>query len=102
MNNIEQVVQHARSRFDHSASRRVLKEKYQAKMLFAHNNGLWKTGPELISLLSACTDDEVVLLDVYDTPIKINVSTFKNLVMQHWQEQMNAWLQEYEMSRKNR
>ena len=30
------LVAHARARFDHAAARRVLKEKYEARMVFAY------------------------------------------------------------------
>ena len=35
----EALVAHARARFDHAAARRVLKEKYEAKLVFAHAGG---------------------------------------------------------------
>ena len=39
------LVAHARARFDHAAARRVLKEKYEAKMVFAYGGGMWRAGP---------------------------------------------------------
>jgi hypothetical protein len=99
----EQLVTHSRARFDHAAARRVLKEKYQAKMLFAYNGGMWCAGPELLTLLQALpVDDDVVLLDLYETPIKINPNELRYLALDRWQEQMNAWLTEYEEINKNR
>ena len=100
--NTENIVAHARSRFDHAAARRVLKEKYQAKLTFAHAGGLWQAGPELLAALSACTGPTSVLLDLYDTPVKVVANEFRDLVRSHWQEQMNAWLVEYEAQTKNR
>ena len=44
------LVAHARARFDHVAAKRLLKEKYQARMVFGHAGGLWKAGPELLTL----------------------------------------------------
>jgi hypothetical protein len=37
----DQLISHARGRFDHAVAKRVLKEKYQAKMIFAHAGGMW-------------------------------------------------------------
>ena len=42
--NTENIVAHARARFDHEAAKRVLKEKYQAKMLFAYRGGMFRAG----------------------------------------------------------
>ena len=94
------LVAQARSRFDHAAARRVLKEKYEAKMIFAHAGGMFKSTPEMITFLSLYTGDEIVLLDLYDNPIKVNADHLKDEMQQIWHEQMNAWLIEHaELSR---
>ena len=100
--NTDNLLAHARARFDHVAARRVLKEKYEAKMLFAHAGGMWRAGPELISLLHACPEEQVVLLDLYETPVKVNITDLQLLAHSHWQEQMNAWFVEYEQLNKKR
>jgi hypothetical protein len=92
----DHLIAHGRARFEHAAARRLLKERYQAKMLFAHAGGMWQAGPELQSLLLACPDEQAVILDLYETPTKINVKELMSVSQQHWQEQMNAWLLEYQ------
>ena len=98
----ENLVTHARARFDHATSKRTLKEKYQGKLTFAHAGGLWLAGPELLATLAACTGPFSVVLDLYDTPVKRVPNEFRDLIRGHWQEQMNAWLVEYEELNKNR
>lgn len=98
----ENIVAQARARFDHEAAKRVLKEKYQAKLTFAHNGGLWLAGPELLATLAACAGPSSVLLDLYNTPVRVVPNEFRDLVRCHWQEQMNAWLVEFEEQIKNR
>jgi len=100
--NTDNLLAHARARFDHAAARRVLKEKYEARMLFAHAGGMWRAGPALITLLHACPEEQVVLLDLYETPIKVNIVDLQLLAHSHWQEQMNAWLVEHEQLNKKR
>jgi hypothetical protein len=101
--NTDELIAHSRARFDHAVARRVLKEKYQAKMTFAYAGGLWCAGPELLCLLAACTDRScAVILDLYETPIQINVDELELAAAQRWQEQMNAWLVEYTEINKNR
>jgi hypothetical protein len=101
--NTEELVAHGRSRFDHAAAKRVLKEKYQAKLIFAYNGGMWLAGPELLSTLNCCVmDKDVVILDMYENPVLINTKELWNLAAERWQEQMNAWLVEYEQLNKNR
>jgi len=100
--NTDELVAYGRSRFEHAAARRTLKEKYQAKLTFAHAGGMWLAGPELLSPLAACTSPDSVVLDLYDTPVKVQTREFRDQVRSHWQEQMNAWLVEYEELNKNR
>ena len=100
--NTEQLIAHGRARFDHVAAKRLLKEKYQAKMTFAYAGGMWCAGPELLTLLKACPEESAVLLDLYETPVRVDVLDLEFAVQQRWQEQMNAWLNEYEELNKNR
>jgi len=101
----EKLIAHARARFDHAAARRTLKEKYQGKMTFAHAGGMWRAGPELINLLTASLEhgqQGLVLLDLYETPVMVDYKELLKLAKERWQEQMNAWLAEYEELNKNR
>jgi len=99
----DNLIAHGRARFDHAAARRVLREKYQAKFTFAYRGGMWNAGPELLTILNCCTmNKEVVLLDLYENPIKINTKELWNLAAERWQEQMTAWLVEYEELNKQR
>jgi hypothetical protein len=90
------LIAHARARFDHVAAKRVLKEKYQARMLFAHAGGMWRAGPELINILATVPPGDAVLLDLYETPVQVRPEELRGLAMQRWQEQMNAWLVEHD------
>ena len=99
--NTDILISHGRARFDHAAARRVLKEKYQGKLTFAYNGGMWSAGPELLTLLKLCSGP-VVILDLYENPIQITTEELYELALQRWQEQMTAWLVEYEELNKQR
>jgi hypothetical protein len=92
----DKLFEHARARFAHAAARRTLKEKYLGKMTFAHAGGLWRAGPELLTILMTCPDTEAVILDLHDTPIKVTVQELQTMAAQRWQEQMTAWHAEYQ------
>jgi len=96
------LIAHARARFDHEAAKRTLKEKYQAKMLFAYAGGMWRAGPELQTTLLTCSGAEAVLLDLYENPIRVDTKELYAQSQQRWQEQMNAWLVEHEQNQKKR
>jgi len=90
------LLAHSRARFEHAVARRVLKEKYQAKLTFAHAGGMWRAGPELINTLNCCHNDNAVILDTYENPVRVDCIELKTLAQQRWQEQMTAWLIEHE------
>ena len=96
------LIAHARARFDHVAAKRVLKEKYQARMIFAHAGGMWRADPELINILATVPPGDAVVLDLYETPVQVNPEQLRGLAMQLWQEQMNAWLIELDQQRQLR
>ena len=96
------IIAQSRARFAHEANKRMLKEKYEAKMLFAHKGGMWRAGPELQTTLLTCPDEEVVILDLYENPVKVNTKELLAMSQRRWQEQMNAWYIEFEQARQNR
>lgn len=98
----DNLIAHGRTRFEHAAARRTLKEKYQGRMTFAYRGGMWRAGPELQNTLLTCPDTEAVLLDLYETPVKVQTRELMTLSQQRWQEQMTAWLIEHEQLNQNR
>jgi hypothetical protein len=98
----EDLIAHARSRFNHESARRLLKEKYEARMLFAHAGGMWRADPELLVLLATVPPGNAVILDLYQTPVQVNPEQLRAQAMQRWQEQMNAWLLEHEQLNQQR
>lgn len=100
--NTENIVAHARARFDHEAAKRVLKEKYQAKLIFAYNGGMFRTTPELLAFVQSWPIEELYLKDLYDNPVEVDKQVFLVKLQQHYHEQMNAWHTEYTEMMKNR
>ena len=103
MMDTDALIAHSRARFDHEVAKRILKEKYSARMLFAYRGGMFRAGPELLTVLQACpVEDDVVILDLYENPVKVNPLELQHLAHDRWQEQMNAWLVEYETNSQKR
>ena len=91
-----------KARFDHEAAKQILREKYEAKMLFAVFGGMWKAGPELINILNASYGEILYLPDEYGNPCKVPRHKFLTIVNERWQEQMNAWHDEFEKTMRMR
>lgn len=101
--NTDQLISQSRSRFEHAANKRLLKEKYQAKMVFAYRGGMWRAGPDLNNMIFTCGRmGEIVLPDLYENPVRVDSKELMTLSQERWNEQMNAWLVEHEELKKNR
>ena len=94
--NIENLTQTVKERFDYESAKQVLKEKYEAKMLFALSGGMWCANPELITLLTAFSPDDIVICDTYGNPCQVNRTELLHSAKERYQEQMNAWVNEYD------
>ena len=92
----ENILRHARARFDHESARRILREKYQARLIFGHGGGMFRATPELILWLESLSDGSVILEDLYQTPVQVVARDLANEMRVRYAEQMNAWLQEYQ------
>lgn len=90
------LLTHSRSRFDHHQARTVLREKYQAKLNFAHKGGMFLACPEMIVFLNLYQNDDIVIPDLYQNPVRVNAAELKQEMQSRFSEQMNAWLVEHE------
>lgn len=91
----DQLITHGRARFEHATARRLLKEKYQAKMVFGWNGGMFRASPEMITFLSLYGNERIVVQDLYETPVEVNAQELCDHMRARLQEQMNAWLIEH-------
>jgi len=98
----EVLLQEIKLATDFQVNKRILKEKISTDLHFAYNNGLFKCSVELISFLSSWDDQELVLPDSYENPIKVNRIELLTLAKMHYQKVMNSWLDEYDRLKKIR
>ena len=97
------IISNIRTRFDHAAAKKTLREKYDAKMLFAYAGGMWRAGPELHTMIFTCGRmGEIILPDLYNNPVKVNSVELMKMSQERWNEQMNAWLVEWTELQKQR
>jgi hypothetical protein len=97
---IDQLVEQIKQTTDYQINKRILKEKIQGDLHFAHSGGLFKASQELIAFLACWAEDDIVLEDTYQNPIKVNKQELLTLAKQHYQMAMNAWhIQHEELKR---
>lgn len=92
----KQLINDVKARFKHNSAKQYLKDKYQAKLLVAYQGGLWKVTPELIVFLDSAGSSGLILLDLYDNPIKVTdrkellgkIRDTYNIVMEDWHKEL--------------
>ena len=89
------LITEAKARFAHNSAKDYLKEKYNAKLLVAEQGGLWKADKETISFLTAFLNEEVVLIDTFDNPVKVNRQDLKDKLCETYYRVMNEWHAEW-------
>ena len=94
-------IKRARDRFSHHDSRQYLIEKYQNKLQVTYDGSLFKVSAELIAFLkqpllpNTTVDDTIIIVDVYNNPVKVNRQEFLNLASETYSEVMSQWHEEY-------
>jgi len=92
----------AKAKFNHNAAKDYLKDKYQSKLVFADQGGLWKATPEFLSFLGSVTADEIVILDLHENPIKVDKESISIKAHQTYNNVMAEWHEEWSKLRKQR
>ena len=80
----ENLIEHARWRFSHEAAKRLLREKYQTRLVVYHKGGAFRASPEIIVFLTLYGDQDIVLQDLYQNPVSVKASELCDLLQQRW------------------
>ena len=96
------LITDAKARFNHNQAKQYLKDKYQSKLTFADQGGLWKATPELIVFLDSANSEELLLLDSYENPIKVDRKKLFDKVRDTYNDVMEQWHTEWSVLEKKR
>lgn len=96
------LITEAKARFNHNSAKAYLKDKYDSKLTVADQNGLWRANLETINFLNASTDTEVVLMDSFDSPVKVNRQILLDKLNQVYKTTMEEWHSEWAELEKKR
>jgi hypothetical protein len=100
--NIDTLISEVKAKFDHNLAKHYLKEKYQSKLIFANQGGLWKADQSLLSLLVSGESTKFILLDLNENPIKVDRTALFQKALDIYYEVMEEWYQEWEELRTKR
>lgn len=99
---IEKLKTLADTKFKHALFRKNLRERVESQLAVPHNGGLFKATQELISFLHCWTDDELVLEDMYNNPIKCERKKLLKELKSAYRFALNSWHVDFENSKKIR
>lgn len=91
----KQLIRDAKARFNHNTAKEYLKDKYQSKLIIAHQGGLFNITTDFIAFLYTRSNPEMILLDIYNNPIKVNSNSLYENAMAVYKEVMDEWHKEY-------
>jgi len=96
------LITESKSRFAHNAAKAILKEKYEALLLVADQNGLWRADLQTINFLSSFDLEEIVLVDTFHNPVKVDRKKLLELLIDVYHTTMNDWYDEWKSLESNR
>ena len=99
---IDNIQSRAQLSFDHAIAKKNLQQRMQARLAVTYNDGYFTVTKEQINFLDLLGNQDVVLLDDYQTPIKVNAFELIKIMFARYHEIMNEWLDEYEQLKKIR
>ena len=99
---ISTLQQQALLAFDHAIAKKNLQQRMESRLNVAYNSGFFTVTKEQINFLDLLGSQEVVLLDDYSIPVKVNAFELLKLMFQRYHEVMNEWEEEYQQLTKIR
>lgn len=97
-----QLIKDIKARFQHDTAKQYLKDKYKSKLTIASQGGLWKITPELILFLDNAGSTELILLDEYENPVKVDRTKLFYTLRDTYNTVMESWYNELKELEKKR
>jgi len=96
------LINEAKARFNHNSAKAYLKDKYDSKFIVAEQNGLWRADLETINFLNATKTKEVILIDNFNNPVKVDRKALLAKLQETYTTVMNSWYDEWTELENNR
>ena len=89
------LIAEAKARFIHNSAKHYLAEKYNAKLIVADQGGLWKADQQTITFLASFLNKEVVLIDTFGNPVRVNRQELMDKLCETYKSVMDEWYSEW-------
>jgi len=88
------LIAKAKARFNLNSAKAQLKDKYDGKLTVADQGGLWKADLPTINFLNSTDDDEIIIIDSFKDPVKVNRLPLLNKLKETYTLVMTEWYNE--------
>ena len=92
---IKLLISEAKARFNHNSAKAYLKDKYESKLIVAEQGGLWKADQQTITFLLSMPNGELVLMDTFDNPVKVDRLSLTYKLVEVYNSVMTEWANEW-------
>ena len=89
------LISEAKARFNHNSAKAYLKDKYESKLIVAEQGGLWKADQQTITFLLSMSNSELVLMDTFDNPVKVDRLSLTYKLIEVYNSVMTEWANEW-------
>ena len=89
------LISEAKARFNHNSAKAYLKDKYESKLIVAEQGGLWKADQQTITFLLSMPNGELVLMDTFDNPVKVDRLSLTYKLIEVYNSVMTEWANEW-------
>ena len=89
------LISEAKARFNHNSAKAYLKDKYESKLIVAEQGGLWKADQQTITFLLSMPNGELVLMDTFDNPVKVDRLSLTHKLIEVYNSVMTEWANEW-------
>ena len=90
-----QLIADTKARFSHNSAKAYLQDKYNSKLLVAEQGGLWRADAQTISLLNSFMLLEIVVMDTFGNPVKVNRAELLEKLQDVYATVMEEWYKEW-------
>jgi len=94
---IKNLLAESKAKFNHNSAKAYLAEKFKSKLIVAEQGGLWKADAETILLLNSFTSANLILLDTFNNPVKVNRQQLLEKLQQTYDTTMEQWYAEWQV-----
>jgi hypothetical protein len=94
---IKNLLAESKARFNHNSAKAYLAEKFKSKLIVAEQGGLWKADAETILLLNTFISANLILVDTFNNPVKVNRQQLLEKLQQTYDTTMEQWYTEWQI-----